>query len=421
MTLPSPAIPETMRALVLDGTGFDHLAVRRVPVPRPGPRQLLARVDAAGICTSLIKLVEQGPDHNYLYGWDTAAHPLILGDEGSITLVEVGEELRGQYAPGGRYVVQPAVDHGPINHRERYRNGGRGIGKVAVGYTLPGHLAEYQLITEETLAAGCLLPLPDASMPFAHATLAEPFCCVICGQDHHLHLDQPDPLGPRRPVKGLLPGGATLIFGAGAMGRMHVDLAFSWRPRVIIVADVVDSRLERVRQLFGERARTEGIALAPVNSATAALPAIVDELTDARGADDVIVAVGSAAAMKEAQALAGRGAVINLFGGLKKDDSLVPFDTGAIHYRELVVTGSSGGSPYDIAATLDLISRKQIDPGAHIAMVGDLEHAPRFLDFIRERKIDGKAIVYPHRPMTEILTVERWSAEDEAAHLGAAR
>jgi len=70
-----------MRALVLDGTGFDHLQIRKVPVPLPGPRQMLARVDAAGICTSNIKLVEQGPNHSLLYGWDLTRYPLILGDE----------------------------------------------------------------------------------------------------------------------------------------------------------------------------------------------------------------------------------------------------------------------------------------------------------------------------------------------------
>jgi threonine dehydrogenase-like Zn-dependent dehydrogenase len=135
------AIPAEMRALVLDGAGFDHLRLRSVATPRPGPRQLLARVDAAGICTSLIKLVEQGPRHNQVYGWDVERYPLILGDEGSVTIVEAGAELRRGYAAGERYVIQPAVDHAPINHRERYRDGARGIAKIAVGYTLPGHLA----------------------------------------------------------------------------------------------------------------------------------------------------------------------------------------------------------------------------------------------------------------------------------------
>ena len=81
-TTASSVIPNTMRALVLEGTGFEHLKIQEVPVPRPGPRQMLARVDAAGICTSNIKLVQQGPNHSMLYGWDITKHPLILGDEG---------------------------------------------------------------------------------------------------------------------------------------------------------------------------------------------------------------------------------------------------------------------------------------------------------------------------------------------------
>jgi threonine dehydrogenase-like Zn-dependent dehydrogenase len=109
-----------MRALVLDGTGFEHLRVETVPTPRPGPRQVLARVDSAGTCTSLIKLVEQGPARAFLYGWGPARWPIILGDEGSVTVVEVGSDLQGTYCLGRRFVVQPAVDHAPVNHRERY-------------------------------------------------------------------------------------------------------------------------------------------------------------------------------------------------------------------------------------------------------------------------------------------------------------
>ncbi len=172
-------IPSEMRALVLNGTGFEHLHVRKVAVPKPGPRQMLARVDAAGICTSLIKLVQQGPRHAQMYGWDIERYPLILGDEGSVTIVEVGEALRGRYSAGARYVIQPAVDHAPINHRERYRDGGRGINKVAVGYTLAGHLAEYILVPEEVLEAGCLLPVPrPADFPYSHAALAAPIGVV---------------------------------------------------------------------------------------------------------------------------------------------------------------------------------------------------------------------------------------------------
>ena len=413
----APVVPNEMRAVVLDGTGFTHLGVRKVPTPRPGPGQMLARVDAAGICTSLIKLIEQGPNHPLIYGWDNARFPLILGDEGSVTLAEVGADLNARYSPGQRYVIQPAVDSPPINHRERYRDGARGINKVAVGYTLGGHLAEYVLITEEILAAGCLLPLPDPTLPYAHAALSEPFSCVISAQDHHVHLTQADALGPRGVVKGLKPGGVTVILGAGAMGRMHVALAMSYRPRAIVAADLVESRLEVVRALFCPRAQELGIVLRTLNPAREDVKQAVAELTHDAGADDVIVAVGARQVIADAQALVGRGAVLNLFGGLKKGEDTVGFETSQVHYKEINITGSSGGSPWDVARTLELMAAREIDAGDHIARIGDLAHAPEFLQMVKAQAIDGKAVVYPHRPAKEILAVKSWSAQDEQKYL----
>jgi len=411
------SVPGEMRALVLDGVGFAHLHVRRVPTPRAGARQMLARVDAAGICTSLIKLVEQGPEHSQVYGWDLERFPLILGDEGSVTLVEVGQELADRYHPGERYVVQPAVMHPPINHLERYRDGGRGIAKVAVGYTLPGHLAEYILITEETVAAGCLLPIRDPSFPFAHAALSEPLSCCVSAQDHHVHLVQAAPLGPRQIVKGLKPGGVSVVIGAGAMGRMHVDLALSYKPRAIAVADLVESRLELVKTLLGARASKAGIDLQVVNPVATDLNEFVNQLTNYGGADDVIVAVGSKKAIESAQSLVGRGAVLDLFGGLKKGEDVIGLDTGMVHYKEINVTGSSGGSPWDIARTLELLTVGEIDAGCHITRIGDLEHAIEFLKMMMAQEIDGKAVVYPHRRTAEIRAVKSWSARDEAEYL----
>jgi threonine dehydrogenase-like Zn-dependent dehydrogenase len=411
------AIPDEMRALVLDGTGFEHLRIREVPTPRPGPRQMLARVDAAGICTSNIKLVEQGPKHNFLYGWDITRFPLILGDEGSVTLVEVGEELCERYHPGERYVIQPAVEHAPINHRERYRDAAKGVEKIAVGYTLSGHLAEFILITEEVLAGECLIPLPDAALPYAHVAMGEPLSCVISAQDHHLHLAQENPLATRGVVKGLKPGGVTVIVGSGAMGRMHVDLALSYRPRAIVTSDLIDERLERAKQLFGSRAETLGVALYAVNPSTADVQGLVDQLTDHQGADDVIVAVGSRKAIEIAQNYAARGAVLNLFGGLKKGEDIIGLDAGIVHYKEINVTGSSGGSPWDVARTLELMTSGEINAGAHITRIGDLDHAVEFLEMVKAQEIDGKAVVYPHRRTQEILAVPSWTAEDERAYL----
>jgi len=335
-----------------------------------------------------------------------------------VTVVEAGDRLRDRYQPGARFVIQPAVDHPPVNHVERYPNNGRGVAKVAVGYTLPGHLAEYVLVTEETLRAGCLLPMEDPSFPHAHAAMSEPFSCVISAQDHHLRLGQDSPLAPRSASRGLKPGGVTVIIGAGAMGRMHVDSALRYGPRAIVVTEFLESRLTLVRELFARRAEEKGISLHLVNPATENPHSVVDRLTAGAGADDVIVAVGARKAIEEAQHLCGRGAVLNLFGGLKKGEDVVGLDTGIVHYKEINVTGSSGGSPWDVAETLRLMTAGEIDAGSHITRIGDLEHSIEFLRMIRAQELDGKAVVYPQRRTAEILKVPRWTAEDETAFLG---
>ena len=371
-------------------SGLSIMGVRSVPTPHPGPRQLLARVDAAGICSSMLKIIDQGSKHPMLFGWDVTKHPLILGDEGSITLVEIGEQLRDRYQLGERYAIQAAVDHCPINHPERYRDNGKSIERLGVGYTLPGHLAEYMLVTEEILEAQCLLPLQDRQLPYAHAALSEPLACVISAHDHHMRLVQETPLSPRKVLKGLKPGGVTIIIGAGTMGRMHIDLALSCRPRVIISVDHHNERLERVRSLFGGRALKLGTTLQTINSNATDLKEFVGTLTDGRGADDVIVAVGSGKAIEAAQELPARYAVLHLFGSLRKGEDIINLNTTTVHYREINVTGSAGGSPWDVARALELMAAGELDPGAHISRIGGLDHVIELLELAKARLIEGK-------------------------------
>jgi threonine dehydrogenase-like Zn-dependent dehydrogenase len=414
---PGRPVPTEMRATVLSGTGVDQLAVRTIPVPTPGPGQLLGRVDAAGICTSVNKLLDQGSEHPLMHGWDPAIHPAIVGDEGVVTLVQVGDGLAGEYQLGQRFSVQPAVDLAPIQFRERYTDHGRGVAKIAVGYSLPGLLAEYILIGEEVLAAGCLLPLPDPEMPAAHAAIAEPISCIISSHAHHQHLTQPDRTQARIATNGIQPGAVVVVIGAGPMGRIHVDLAIAARPRAIIATARREERLQWLHDTFGERAAAAGVDLVTVNATDGDLAAVVDRISEGRGADDVIVTVADGEVMERAQHLLARYGVLDLFAGLPPGKELIEIDERFVHYQEINITGSSGGGPWDIIETLRLMAAAEIDAAAHIAHIGDLDHAPELLQMARERRVEGKAVVYPHRPTDSIATVPRWSAEDERRYL----
>lgn len=410
-------VPGRMRAAVLDGTGVDRLAVREVPVPTPGPGQLLGRVDAAGICTSVNKLLDQGAAHPLMHGWDPERHPVIVGDEGCVTLVAVGDGLRDRFAPGQRYAVQPAVDLAPLTHLDRYADHGRGVAKIAVGYTLPGLLAEYVLLGEEVLAAGCLLQIPDAGLPAAHAAIAEPASCVISSHAHHLHLEQPDPTQPRSARSGLRRGGLVVVIGAGPMGRLHVDLALAAGPRAIVVTARRPERLAWVRETFGPRADALGVRLVTVDATTEDLAAAVAGLGEGRGADDVIITAADGEVVEAAQRLVARYGVLDLFAGLPPGREHVALDARLVHYQEINVTGSSGGGPWDVAEALRLMSLGEMDAAVHIAHVGDLEHAPELLAMARQQRVSGKAIVYPHRRSAAIATVERWDETDERRYL----
>jgi L-iditol 2-dehydrogenase len=184
-----------------------------------------------------------------------------------------------------------------------------------------------------------------------------------------------------------------------------------------VAADLVESRLEVVRRLFAPRAAELGIALRTLNPAREDLKQTVSELTDYAGADDVLVAVGARQVIAEAQTLVGRGSVLDLFGGLKTGEDIVGIETSIVHYKEINITGSSGGSPWDIARTLELMASREIDAGDHIARIGDLSHVADFLQMIKAQAIDGKAVVYPHRRTNRILEVKSWTAQNEQEYL----
>jgi L-sorbose 1-phosphate reductase len=403
-------IPERMKAVVLGGTGRQNLQVREIPVPPVGNNQLLCRVDAAGVCTSLLKIIAQGGGHSLLGGWDPSRYPVILGDEGSLTAVKIGKNLKKHYHPGQRFALQPAVNIRPLLHRERYQNRAREMHKCAVGYTLGGCLAEYLLIQEEVLAAGCLIPLKDKTLPYFAVALAEPIGCVLSAQRRHLHFVGGKEHGPRRPVCGLRTGGSTLIIGAGIMGRINAELAMRFKPERLFICDTSRDRLRRAAAALAPRARKQGIGFRTLRADILRDPAF------ARGggkADDVIVAVGRNDVQQAAFGLINPGGVINLFGGLGQSERFLQVDSRQVHYDEITIVGSSGGDPYDLESALDCLVSGEIDAGNYVWAAGSLEHVPEALELMRQNIPLGRVIIYPGASVKRLLRADYWDSKHE--------
>jgi threonine dehydrogenase-like Zn-dependent dehydrogenase len=195
------------------------------------------------------------------------------------------------------------------------------------------------------------------------------------------------------------------------MGRMHAEAALRYRPRHLIVVDVMQSRLQWVEDALPDRARAAGCELHTVLSEQAV--ELLRTVSEGRGADDIIVAVANRALQIQAQQWLAKGGVLNLFGGLKKGEHVIDLDTLRVHYDDIRICGSSGGSPADIAETLRMTAARELDVGRHMTMVGSLDQLIRALEMVRNTETDGKIVLYPHLRHTPLEQARNWTLGDE--------
>jgi len=164
-------MPEKILTWPLYGAGLENFGKDKkpveVPMPECGPDELLARIDAVGICFSDIKVINLGNDHPRVKGRDLAAHPVTLGHEPAITIVGVGENRKDKYKVGQRFIVQADVFYKGTS--------------MAFGYVLAGAQSQYQVITKEVLdgdEGSYLIPLAD-STGYAEGAMTEAWACVV--------------------------------------------------------------------------------------------------------------------------------------------------------------------------------------------------------------------------------------------------
>jgi threonine dehydrogenase-like Zn-dependent dehydrogenase len=317
-------IPATQSAWHVYGAGLENVGRDgqpvEIPVARPRSDQLLARVDAAGICFSDLKIIKQGGDHPRLYGRDLAADPIIPGHEVALTLVEVGADLAGQYHVGDRFVVQADIYVAGVN--------------LAFGYMLPGAFEQFVLLGDEALRGddgSYLLPMqPETG--YAEAALAEPWACVVCAYRTDF----------RRTLR---PGGVTwIVGGAGATGGYTLGtLASGPAPAKIILTEVPDELAAEIRAA----AQKGGAPVVTTPSLRETDIKALQAQHDPAGFDDILALGPHCPDLIAALSAAlGREGVLSLV----RDQPLtgpVSIDLGRIHYD---YTRYYGGPSLDLSA-----------------------------------------------------------------------
>lgn len=303
--VPSQAIPETMHAAVY--RGVNDVRVETVPTPTIGPREMLVRVHSCGVCGTDLKKIATG----------SHSAPRIFGHETSGVVAAVGENV-SRYLPGDRVVV---FHHIPCRNCFYCQNKTfaqcatyKKVGCTAGFEPSGGGFAEYVRVMDWIVEHGTVR-IPDG-VSFEQACFVEPVNTCMKGIEA-LRLRQ---------------GETVLAIGQGPIGIILSVLAKRTGVRII------------TSDLYPERLRI-GVRSGLDTNLDASQTNVVDrvrELTEGRGADAVILAVGGNSLIRTAMDAARPGGRVLLFAQTQHGEAAI--DPAAICVDEKTLVGSYSAS-----------------------------------------------------------------------------
>jgi L-iditol 2-dehydrogenase len=339
-----------MRAVVFLGPG--ELEVQEIPIPQPGPKDVLVRVRAATTCGTDVK--------TYRRGYHLIIPPSPFGHEFAGEIVAVGKDVE-RFKPGMRVVPHNSA---PCQTCYYCKHGQENLcDNLLFNF---GAFAEYATIP------GPILRLNTFEIPehisFAEASLLEPLVSVMHGQR----------------VIQIQPGEHVAIIGAGGpIGLMHLQMARLSGAAQVIAVDLSDERLKVAEQLG---------ASATINPQQADPVEMIHELTSGRGVDVAIESAGVKEAWLTAIQSVRKGGRVLWFGGLK-GGTPIELDTHWIHYGELSLHGTFHGTPLDVHKSFELIKHSVLDLGALISGQAPLEGVEDALKQMMSGQIVKMAII----------------------------
>ncbi len=317
--------------------GKHDLRIMDIPVPEPGSGEVQIRVRACGIC---------GTDVHIFEGDEGAAKSppgTVLGHEFAGEITGTGRGVTG-FRVGDRVCVDPNQLCGVCD----YCRGGLGhycTSMIGYGTTANGGFAEY-----------CVVPVSQVyriedHVTYEQAAMTEPVACCLHGID----------------MSEICPGDTVVIYGAGMIGLVMLQLARLSGAAVTAVVEPVEEKRAMAKKLGAD------IVIDPYAQN---VRQVLRENGIGRVAS-VIECAGRTDTILEAIEIAGPKAVVMMFGLTKPDDTIEvkPFDL----FKREVVLKASYINPYTQKRAISLIGSGRIDVTSMICRVAPLEELPVIL------------------------------------------
>ncbi|MDD4360585.1 MAG: alcohol dehydrogenase [Syntrophaceticus sp.] len=255
---------KTMKALVYHGPS--QISLDDIPVPQiKQPTDAILKVTTSTIC---------GSDIHIIHGYIPSVQPgTVVGHEFCGEIVELGSSIGGDFKVGDRVAVSCIVHCGKcfycLNDQPQYCEVGRGTegwsNSMLFGNYINGCQAEYiRVPLAETGMYKIPEGLDDLDVLFVGDILSTGyFGAEKCNIQH---------------------GDTVVVWGSGPVGMCAMASARLWSPAQIIAVDLDQNRLET--------AKKNGVCDIIINSGKEDAAAKVMELTNGRGADCAIEAIG---------------------------------------------------------------------------------------------------------------------------------
>lgn len=265
--------------------GIDKMIIKEIPVPEIGKKEVLVSLEYVGICGSDVHYFHNGCCGSYKVD---LSEDYMLGHECAGTIVKVGEEVE-KLKVGDRVALEPGITCGEC---EQCKSGHYNLCPDVVFLATP----PVQGCNEEYIAfpENMCFKLPD-NVSTKEGALIEPLSVGFYASEQG----------------GVKTGDTVVILGSGCIGLVTLLACKAHGAVKIIVADLVEARLQKALEIG---------ATEVINSGKEDALKKIEELTNGRGADVVFETAGSPVTIAQTPFIVRRGGVITLVGISAKEE-----------------------------------------------------------------------------------------------------
>lgn len=276
-------------------TALKTIEMQKRPIPAPKDNEVLVKIKHVGLCGSDIHFYEHGR-----IGDVVVDRPTVLGHESAGEIVEVGKDVK-DLKVGDLVALEPGVGCGKC---EFCKTGRYNLCPDVAFMAIPGYdgaFTEYVAYPSDMA-----FKLPEG-MDTIEGGLIEPLAVGFHAVNQ----------------SGIKVGQSAVVLGSGCIGLVTVMVLKMMGITEIYVADVIEKRLERAKELGASR-----VIKADVEDTVKT----VMELTGGKGADAIFETAGSKITTLQTASLVKAGGTVTIVG--MSADSVVPYNISALVWKE---------------------------------------------------------------------------------------